>query len=85
MFRLFRKNSRNKELDAAIQKICMNMENNYKDAAQINLREFEEVLGCMEESGSLTEEQKIYYREQLQNFKHRMKDFTHKDQKPYWT
>jgi len=79
-----KKRKQNKELDAAIRKILMNMENNYKDAAQINLREFEELLCQLEQGGRLTEEQKLYYREQLTEFQNRLKNFTHKDQKPYW-
>lgn len=65
----FWKNSskvKNKELDAVIQKMQMNIANNYKDAAQINLKEFERLL------------------EELASFQQRMKQFTHKDQKPTW-
>ena len=49
----FLKSSRNKQLDILVQKIQMNMENNYKDAAQMNLKEFEELLQQLEESGKL--------------------------------
>ena len=84
MFHFFRKNNRNKELDAALQKIRMNMENNYKDAAQINLREFEELFREAEKNGRLNREQKAYYEEQLSEFQKRLKNFTHQDQKPYW-
>lgn len=87
MFQFFRKNKKvgNKELDAAIQKIQNNMENNYKDAAQINLREFEELFQKMVQSGSLNEAQRGYYEEQLTEYQKKMKNFTHQDQKPYWT
>ena len=84
MFHFFRKNSRNKELDAALQKIQMNMENNYKDAAQINLREFEELFQEIKMSGRLNDEQKAYYEEQLADLQKKLKNFTHQDQKPYW-
>ncbi len=40
----FQKAGKNKQLDAVIQKIEMNASNNYKDAAQSGLREFQEML-----------------------------------------
>ncbi len=80
----FLKSSRNKQLDGLVQKIKMNMENNYKDAAQMNLKEFEELLQQLEESGKLNDKQRLYYEGELGGFKERMKNFTHKDQKPYW-
>ncbi len=80
----FLKSSRNKQLDGIVQRIQMNMENNYKDAAQMNLKEFEELLSELEQKGKLNEKQKQYYKSELGTFKERMKNFTHKDQKPYW-
>lgn len=84
MFQFLKKKS-NKQLDMIVQKIRMNMENNYKDAAQLNLKEFERLLKELEEEGQLNEKQKHYYEGELTDFKERMKNFTHKDQKPYWT
>ena len=80
----FLKSSKNKQLDVVVQKIRMNMENNYKDAAQMNLKEFEELLKGLEASGKLNARQKAPYSSELQSFKERMKNFTHKDQKPTW-
>ena len=80
----FVKSSRNKQLDAIVQKIRMNMENNYKDAAQMNLKELEELLGQLEAKGKLNAKQKAYYTGEVETFKGRMKGFTHKDQKPTW-
>ena len=77
--------NRNKELDAALQKIQNNMENNYKDAAQINLKEFEELFQKMKQSGTLKEEQIVCYEQELADLHQKMKNFTHQDQKPYWT
>lgn len=77
--------NRNKELDASIQKVQNNMENNYKDAAQINLKEFEELFESMKASGKLRQEQVEYYEELLAEYRGKMKNFTHQDQKPYWT
>lgn len=47
MFRFLKKENAAKELDRMIADINMNMQNNYKDAAQDGLREFEEKLSEM--------------------------------------
>ena len=74
----------NKTLDAIIQRIEMNMENNYKDAAQLNLKELEEAYEELSVAGKLNDKQKAYYSDKIAAFKSRMKNFTHKDQKPDW-
>ena len=84
MFDFFKKIGKNKRLDEIIQRIEMNMSNNYKDAAQSGLKELEEALKESEAAGRLNEKQKAYYTERLAGFKDRMKNFTHKDQKPTW-
>lgn len=84
MFGFFNKPGKNKQLDGIIQKIEMNMSNNYKDAAQTNLKELEEALQELTESGRLSDKQKAYYAEILLSFQENMKNFTHKDQKPTW-
>lgn len=63
----------------------MNVSNNYKDAAQQNLAEFENALKDLEASGTLDSTLQAYYEDILQNLKTQMKNFTHKDQKPYWS
>lgn len=73
-----------KKLDEVIGRLQMNVSNNYKDAAQLNLKEFETLLEELESAGMLKDKQISYYRGQLQSFKERMKNFTHKDQKPFW-
>lgn len=81
MFHFGKKSGKNKQLDEIIGRIQMNRENNYKDAAQLNLKEFEKALKELEETGKLSEKQKFYYEEQLADLKEKMKNFTHKDQK----
>lgn len=76
---------RNKELDAIMNRIDSNVANNYKDAAQENLKEYEKLLDELEISGKLSEKQRIEYRNSLADYRSKMKEFTHKDQKPYWT
>lgn len=84
MFNFFKASAVNKQLDAIIQRIEMNVSNNYKDAAQLNLKELEDELKKLEDAGSLNSKQKEYYVGKLSSFKERMKNFTHKDQKPTW-
>ncbi|MCI9188982.1 MAG: hypothetical protein HFH84_05015 [Lachnospiraceae bacterium] len=73
-----------RELDEKLERIQMNFENNYKDAAQLNLKEFESLLGTFLEEGKLSEKQKAYYERQLADCEARLENFTHKDQKPTW-
>ena len=70
----------NKELEMIIMRIESNMANNYKDAAQEALKELEEKVM----NGDLGEKQKSHYELRLFEYKEKMKEFTHKDQKPYW-
>jgi len=85
MFEFWKKNGKNKQLEALMQRIQMNVSNNYKDAAQLNLKEFEDEIRELLENGKLSDAQKAYYEGKLQDFKAQMKNFTHKDQKPFWT
>lgn len=80
MFSLF-KSKEEIQLDAIIARIESNMANNYKDAAQEALKEFEEKL----EDISFKESKKQAYELLLKDYKNKMKEFTHKAQKPYWT
>lgn len=73
-----------RQLDEILGRIQMNFENNYKDAAQLNLKEFETLLATLSEEGKLTERQKALYSDKLEELNGRMKNFTHKDQKPTW-
>ena len=76
---------KNKELEAIISKIDSNVANNYKDAAQENLKAFEKRLAEMISEEMLSEKQMREYQNRLSGYKEKMKEFTHKDQKPYWT
>lgn len=84
MFGFLKNVKKNKQLDDIIQRIEMNMSNNYKDAAQANLKELETTLQELTDAHRLSDKQKNYYEEILRSFKERMKNFTHKDQKPTW-
>ena len=81
----FLKSSKKSELETIVARIRMNMENNYKDAAQLNLAEFEKLFYELKDNGKLNDKQIKNYEAVLESLKIRMKNFTHKDQKPYWT
>ncbi len=73
-----------KELDAIIQRLEMNMSNNYKDNAQDDLKEFEATLVSLKESGGLKSASATKYEGILREYKEKMVGYSHKDQKPYW-
>ena len=79
------KSQAERELDAVILKLQSNISNNYKDAAQENFKAFEEKLSELQASGALKPKREAYYQQMLDSYRSRLKEFTHKDQKPYWT
>lgn len=81
---MFFKNATEKQLDEKISRIQNNFENNYKDAAQLNLKEFESMLNEAKVSGKLKEKRVTFYEDKLLEYKNRMQKFTHKDQKCTW-
>lgn len=85
MFSFFKKTKSAKELDRIIAEITMNMQNNYKDAAQSAFKELEQRFHEMAEAGGLSESQKAEYSRKVASFRERLKAYSHKDQKPYWT
>ncbi len=78
------KSKAEKELDTIIQRLEMNMSNNYKDNAQDDLKEFEATLGSMKESGVIKPGAAATYECILSRYKEKMVGYSHKDQKPYW-
>lgn len=77
-------NKYQKQLNELLNRIQMNFENNYKDAAQMNLKEYEELLTEFINSNKIKESGRQYYESKLNYYKEQMKQFTHKDQKPKW-
>lgn len=73
-----------KQLDEILQRIEMNIANNYKDAAQENLKEFESQLKKLRETQKINQKQLAEYEDKFCELQKRMKHFTHKDQKPFW-
>lgn len=80
----FLKSSKNNALENVLARLEMNMSNNYKDAAQSNLKEFEQLFKELKDSGKLNEKQKLRYESLLNEYREKMKNYSHKDQKPYW-
>lgn len=79
------KSASEKQMDALMAKIDMNMSNNYKDNAQMDLKEFEELFAEVKASGKLNPKKVAKYESYLGDYQARLKGYTHKDQKPYWT
>ena len=80
----FLKSSKNNSLEDVLLRLNMNMSNNYKDAAQSNFREFEAYFYELKASGKLNSKQEVKYETLLEEYREKMQNYTHKDQKPYW-
>ncbi len=79
------KSTKEKELDAIIQRIEMNMQNNYKDNAQSALKDLEVAIEAMKNEGKVKDAVIQKYESIMGTYKEKLKGYTHKDQKPYWT
>lgn len=78
-------NARVDQLVRLVREIDSNMENNYKDAAQLAFRELTEQFRKLQKEGALNERQEARYSAIISEYNERLKGYTHKDQKPYWT
>lgn len=85
MFKLSFGNKKNSQLEDIMAKLESNMANNYKDAAQSDFRDLENVYGELVSRGELNEKQKSQYEVVLEGYREKLKKYSHKDQKPYWT
>ncbi len=74
-----------RELDEIIDRLEMNMANNYKDNAQSNLKELEAAIEMLRSTGGLKDSKLAAYESRAGVYKEKLKGFTHRDQKPYWT
>ena len=73
-----------RELDMIITRLEMNMSNNYKDNAQMNLKELEEAFAGMKEVGQIKGASAEKYDKIIGGYIEKLKGYSHKDQKPYW-
>lgn len=78
------KSKAEKELDAIIQRLNMNMSNNYKDNAQDDLKELEAEINRLRSLGGIKPLILEKYDVILDELKEKMKGYSHKDQKPFW-
>ncbi len=78
------KSKEEKELDNIINRLEMNMSNNYKDNAQDNLKELEATINALRFNGKMKAKVLAEYEKRLETYKDKMTGFSHKDQKPYW-
>jgi hypothetical protein len=77
--------TKHSELEQLLFKVESNIANNYKDAAQEAFVIFEQHCAELDAAGKLSAKQKAHYQEIIGDLRVRLKGFTHKDQKPYWT
>ena len=81
---MFFKSATEKQLDEKINRIQNNFENNYKDAAQLNLKEYQALLQEAKSNGKLKEKRIVFYEKKLVEYQNCMQKFTHKDPKCTW-
>lgn len=82
---LFSFSKKHVELEIILARMQANKENNYKDAAQQDLKELAERFSELSAQGKLSAKQKAYYESKLSGCQVELKGYSHKDQKPYWT
>ena len=58
MFDFIKNIGKNKQLEAAIARLQMNMSNNYKDAAQADYKELMDLYTMLEDKGVLSDRQR---------------------------
>ncbi len=80
----FRKR-RDPEMDNLIASLQMNMQNNYKDAAQEDYRKLRKMYDEKTEAGVFSMRLQAKYDELMADFGIQLRSYTHADQKPYWT
>lgn len=73
------------KLDNIIQRLEMNMSNNYKDNAQDNLKELIAAYESLKNDNLLKEKSLKKYGMIISEYQSKMEGYSHKDQKPYWT
>ena len=78
------KSKAEKDLDVIIQRLNMNMSNNYKDNAQDDLKELETEINRLRSLDGIKPRILEKYDVILDELKEKMKGYSHKDQKPFW-
>ncbi len=79
------KSKAEKELDAMILRLEMNLSNNYKDNAQENFKDLDATFQSMQTEGKLKGSALNKYGKIVEEYRQRVTGYSHKDQKPFWT
>ena len=66
---------KDKELDALVNSVNVDLSNNYKDNAVINIRKMREVLEDRKKSGKIKDKVYYHYEKILKDFENDVKDF----------
>ena len=77
MFWKRRPAGKNKELNERLQIMKADMENNYKDAAQMDLKRIMQIYETLLAEGKLREKEIDYYNDQIEQAKKSLAHFTH--------
>lgn len=78
------KSENEKELERLISRLEMDMANNYKDNAQADFCELEELYNQLKENSELKAKTCDKYERLIDIYKDKLKGYTHKEQKPEW-
>lgn len=75
---IFQKFSKhNQELDNCLNRVINNAQNNYKDAAQKDFKQFLQKLEELKKRGELNQKQNAYYEEMKCKYEQELKGFHH--------
>ncbi len=77
MMIFLRRQGKNKQLNDKLKSIQANFENNYKDAAQMSLAEYIEILQEEIQNGKMKETEQSYYMKLAKEYKERLRNFHH--------
>ena len=75
---------KNKDIEKLLKILEMDAANNYKDAAQMNFAELEQMYDSAVEKNGLKPKEKESYGSKIEGYREKLKGYSHKDQKPYW-
>lgn len=78
------KSGNEKELERLTSRLEMDMANNYKDNAQADFCELEELYNQLKENSELKAKTCDKYERLIDIYKDKLKGYTHKEQKPEW-
>ena len=78
---MFGFNKKDKSLEMILLSLHANAENNYKDNAQANYKEFLKKFEELKTAGKLKPKQIAYYEQQCEELAKMMKNYTHFDQR----